>query len=76
MQMWLKGGTGSLRLPVLPSSYSVTGQQMNTIVTVNGLGEVLLKGCMRSAFPVFFHWNMIRLTVHIVDFLLLPPVLN
>ncbi len=42
MQMWLKGGTGSLRLPVLPSSYSVTGQQMNTIVTVNGLGEILL----------------------------------
>ena len=51
--MWLKGGTGSLRLPVLPSSYSVTGQQMNTIVTVNGLGEILLKG-KRGLYEISF----------------------
>ena len=53
MQIWLRGSGNTLRLPVLPSEYSVTGKQNNTVVTVNGFGEVLLKG-RRGLFEVSF----------------------
>lgn len=53
LQIWLRGSGNTLRLPVLPPEYSVTGKQNNTVVTVNGFGEVLLKG-RRGLFEVSF----------------------
>lgn len=43
MELWLKGSS-RIRIPVLPSEYSVSSEQNNTTVDVYGLGEVLLKG--------------------------------
>ncbi len=44
MQIWLKGGGNRVRIPVLPSEYTVTSEQDNTSVTVCNLGEVTLRG--------------------------------
>ena len=44
MEIWLKGGGGKVRIPVLPSEYTVTSEQDNTSVTVCNLGEVTLRG--------------------------------
>ena len=44
MEIWLKQNQSKLRLPVLPSGYSVTSAQNNTILNVNSLGEILLLG--------------------------------
>lgn len=57
MQIWLKGAGTQLRIPVLPASYQVTGKQNNTVVTVNGLGEILLRGkraLLEVSFTSFF----------------------
>ena len=43
MELWLKGSK-KVRIPVLPSSYSVTSEQNNTTVDIIGLGEVTLRG--------------------------------
>lgn len=43
MELWLKGKR-SVRIPVLPSEYSVSSEQENTSVNVIGLGEVTLRG--------------------------------
>lgn len=43
MEIWLKGRK-KIRIPVLPSEYTVTSSQNNTTVNVIGLGEVTLKG--------------------------------
>ena len=43
MEIWLKG-TNKVRIPVLPSEYTVSSGQNNTIVNVIGLGDVVLKG--------------------------------
>lgn len=44
MQIWLKGSGSRVRIPVLPSEYTVTSEQENTSVTVCNLGEVNLLG--------------------------------
>ena len=44
MEIWLKGSGGKVRIPVLPSEYTVTSEQDNTSVTVCNLGEVTLRG--------------------------------
>lgn len=44
MEIWLKQNRAKLRLPVLPSGYSVTSAQNNTSLNVNSLGEILLLG--------------------------------
>ncbi len=43
MEVWLKGSK-KVRIPVLPSEYTVQSAQNNTTVNVIGLGEVTLKG--------------------------------
>lgn len=43
MEIWLKGSR-RVRIPVLPSEYSVSSSQNNTVVNVIGLGDVVLKG--------------------------------
>ena len=43
MEVWLKGSK-KVRIPVLPSEYSVSSSQNNTVVNVIGLGDVVLKG--------------------------------
>ena len=57
MQIWLEGGGDRMRIPVLPSEYTVTSEQDNTSVTVCDLGEVNLLGkqkLRRIRFPSFF----------------------
>lgn len=57
MQIWLEGGGDRLRIPVLPSEYTVTSEQDNISVTVCDLGEVNLPGkqkLRRIRFPSFF----------------------
>ncbi len=44
MEIWLKGGGGKVRIPVLPPEYTVTSEQDNTSVTVCNLGEITLRG--------------------------------
>lgn len=44
MEIWLKGKTKNVRIPVLPSGYTVTSEQNNTSVDVVGLGEIVLTG--------------------------------
>jgi nucleoid-associated protein YgaU len=44
MQIWLKQGKESLRLPVLPSNFGVGLSQQNTTVNIGSLGEVNLMG--------------------------------
>lgn len=43
MELWLRGSR-NVRIPVLPSGYSVTSEQKNTNVDIIGLGEVTLRG--------------------------------
>lgn len=43
MEIWLKGSK-KVRIPVLPSEYTVSSSQNNQTVNVIGLGEVTLKG--------------------------------
>lgn len=43
MEVWLKG-CKKVRIPVLPSEYTVSSGQNNTVVNVIGLGDVVLKG--------------------------------
>lgn len=43
MEIWLKGSS-RVRIPVLPSEYTVSSAQNNTTVNVIGIGEVVLKG--------------------------------
>lgn len=52
MEIWLKGSR-RVRIPVLPSEYSVTSAQNNTTVNVIGLGDVTLKG-MRGLREISF----------------------
>lgn len=61
MQIWLKGGGSRVRIPVLPSEYSVSSEQDNTSVTVCNLGEVTLRGKRKlqqvsfsSFFPMYY----------------------
>lgn len=44
MQIWLKQGKESLRLPVLPSGFEASISQQNTTVNVTGFGEVNIIG--------------------------------
>lgn len=44
MEIWLKGSSNRIRIPVLPSEYTVQSKQNNTTVNVIGLGDVVLKG--------------------------------
>jgi nucleoid-associated protein YgaU len=44
MQLWLKGSGTRLRIPVLPSSYSVKTSQVNTVQNINALGDINLLG--------------------------------
>ena len=44
MDIWFKTDSTFLTLPVLPSSFEVTGSMNNTSVTIEDLGEVNLKG--------------------------------
>ncbi len=44
MQIWLKGGGDQVRIPVPPSSYTITSEQDNASVTVCNLGEITLRG--------------------------------
>ncbi len=44
MEIWLKGGSKRIRIPVLPPEYTVQSTQNNTTVNVIGLGDVALKG--------------------------------
>lgn len=43
MEIWLKGSS-RIRIPVIPSEYTVQSAQNNTTVNVIGLGDVVLKG--------------------------------
>ena len=52
MDIWIKG-TRRIRIPVLPSSYSISSQENDTVVNVIGLGEVVLRG-QRSLQEVSF----------------------
>ena len=61
MQIWLKGSGGRVRIPVLPSEYTVTSEQENTSVTVCNLGEINLLGKQKlrsvsfsSFFPSYY----------------------
>ena len=57
LQIWLKGGGERGRIPVLPSSYTITSEQDNTSVTVCNLGEVTLRGkrkLQQVSFSSFF----------------------
>lgn len=57
LQIWLKGGEDRVRIPVLPSSYTITSEQDNTSVTVCNLGEVTLRGkrkLQQVSFSSFF----------------------
>lgn len=57
LQIWLKGGGERVRIPVLPSSYTITSEQDNTSVTVCNLGEVTLCGkrkLQQVSFSSFF----------------------
>lgn len=57
MQIWLKGGGSRVRIPVLPSSYTITSEQDNTSVTVCNLGEVTIRGkhkLQQVSFSSFF----------------------
>jgi len=57
LQIWLKGGSSRVRIPVLPSSYTITSEQDNTSVTVCNLGEVTLRGkhkLQQVSFSSFF----------------------
>lgn len=57
LQVWLKGSGGRVRIPVLPSEYTVTSEQDNTSVTVCNLGEVTLRGkrkLQQISFSSFF----------------------
>lgn len=59
MELWLKGDR-AIRIPVLPSEYTVTSAQNNTTVNVIGLGEVTLKGkrgLREISFSSFFPFN-------------------
>lgn len=44
MQIWLKQGKESLRLPVLPVNFDASIAQQNTTANVSSLGEVNLIG--------------------------------
>ena len=60
MQIWLKGSGGRVRIPVLPSEYTVTSEQSNTSVTVCNLGEVNLIGkrkLKQISFSSFFPYR-------------------
>jgi hypothetical protein len=52
MQVWLKGSS-SLRFPVLPSEYKVSGNKGIETVNINAIGEVDLEG-MRGLRTVSF----------------------
>lgn len=56
-EIWLKQGSKKVRIPVLPPEYSVTSGQVNTVVNVNALGEINLKGkrgLLNIGFSSFF----------------------
>ena len=44
MEIWLKQGKRTLRLPILPQEVGQTSEQDNKTETVNALGEVNLLG--------------------------------
>lgn len=44
MQIWIKQGKESLRLPVLPANFEATPSQQNTSININALGEINLLG--------------------------------
>lgn len=44
MEIWLKQGKKKLKIPVLPSEYTVTESQGNNPVVISGLGEINLLG--------------------------------
>lgn len=60
MQIWLKGSSGRVRIPVLPSSYNVTSSQNNSTAIVCNLGEISLIGKQKLkevSFSSFFPRN-------------------
>ena len=60
MQIWLRGDGDRVRIPVLPSEYTVTSEQSNTSVTVCNLGEVNLIGkrkLKQISFSSFFPYH-------------------
>lgn len=60
MQIWLKGNGDRVRIPVLPSEYTVTSEQSNTSVTVAELGEINLLGKRKLkgiSFPSIFPYR-------------------
>lgn len=57
MQVWVKGNGDSLRIPVLPESYSMKTSQGNVTVNINGLGDINLlgkRGLSELSFGSFF----------------------
>lgn len=44
MEIWIKNDDYKLRLPVLPSSYTIGSESNNTSVNINAIGEVNLIG--------------------------------
>lgn len=44
MQIWIRQGKESLRLPVLPAGFETTSTQQNTTVNINSCGEINLIG--------------------------------
>lgn len=68
MEIWLKGRK-KIRIPVLPSEYTVTSSQNDTTVNVIGLGEVTLRGkrglrsiSFSSFFPARYDTDYCELT--------------
>lgn len=57
MQIWLKSGRSTVRLPVLPGAYEVTDKQNNTVLNVVDLGEISIfgkRGLQEVKFSCFF----------------------
>lgn len=57
MEIWLKGASRRLRIPVLPPGYTVSSGQQNQTVNIVGLGEVTLRGkrgLLNISFSSFF----------------------
>ncbi len=57
MEIWLKQGKKSLRLPILPSEFGMTEAQDNKTETVNAAGEVNLLGLKKlGSIPISSHF--------------------
>ena len=57
MEIWLKNEGERVKIPVLPTSYTVTSEQDNTSVVVCNLGEITLRGkrkLQQVSFSSFF----------------------